>query len=570
MLADARSVAADSTLETDVCIIGAGAAGIALALRFEGSGVKTTILESGGEELDAETQALYQGPVTGLPYFPLDAARLRFFGGSTNHWGGVCRPFDEVDFEPRDWIPGSGWPIRLRDVAPYYERAGEICQVSTDDWDLETWVERDRYAPYPFDPERVTTRVAQIVPKSKRSFAEEYEEDIEDMTDVTVLLGANVTALEVDEDGRAVTEAAVSTLDGHRFSVVAKTFVLATGGIENPRLLLASNSRLPEGIGNQNDLVGRYFLEHPRFDAGVLLPFDSAVSNTLFYNDHHVSGDRIEGYLALPPELQQREELGDVQIRVEPVYAASLERALESEHAEAVRELENAIADRDIAEIGANLKAVASDLMTWQNFVIAGAPVPVPYPEVVGEVLDASAGELEARLPDFLGDAAAVVYRSVAPAALLESARLVSRIDPVPNKDSRVKLTSERDSLGVPRAELDWQLTSFDKRSARRTLEILAAEAGRAGVGRVKVLLEEEDDGTWPPDMSGGWHLIGTTRMSDDPKQGVVDRDLRVHGISNLYVTGSSVFPTSGSGTPTLTLVALTLRLGDHLLGESP
>ena len=209
--------------------------------------------------------------------------------------------------------------------------------------------------------------------------------------------------------------------------MVAKTFVLATGGIENPRLLLASNSRLPEGIGNQNDLVGRYFLEHPRFDAGVLLPFDSAVSNTLFYNDHNVSGDRIEGYLASRGSSSSSEELGEVQIRVEPVYAASLERALESEDAEAVRELDNAIADRDIAEIGANLKAVASDLMTWQNFVIAGAPVPVPYPEVVGEVLDASAGELEARLPDFLGDAAAVVYRSVAPAALVESVRLVSR-----------------------------------------------------------------------------------------------------------------------------------------------
>ena len=568
MLADARSVPADTALETDICIIGAGAAGIALALRLKDSAVRVVLLESGGEELEADTQALYKGPVTGLPYFPLDAARLRFYGGSTNHWGGVCRPFDDVDFEPRPWIPGSGWPIRRADVAPYYDRAQEICRVATGDWDLETWVERDRFTPFPFDEERIATRVAQIVAKTRRSFADAHGAEIEEMANVTVLLGANVTALEVDDAGTSIEQVAVSTLDGHHFSVTAKTFVLAAGGIENPRLLLASNTRLPEGIGNQNDLVGRYFLEHPRFDAGVLLPFDGRGGSSLFYNDHDVDGKRIECYLALTRELQRKEELGEVQIRIEPVYAGSFERALESDEADSFRELTSAIADRDIGDVGENLRTVASDMMTWQNFVVAGAPVPVPYPEVVGEVLDASAGELQARLPDFLGDTAAVAYRAMAPAALVESVRLVSRIEPIPNPDSRVKLTSERDALGMPQAELDWRLTRFDRRSARRTLEILAAEVGRAGIGRVKVIVQD-DDSPWPDDLAGGWHLIGTTRMSDDPKQGVVDRDLRVHGIENLYVTGSSVFPTSGSGTPTLTLVALTLRLGDHLLGES-
>ena len=144
MLADARSVPAGTALETDVCILGAGAAGIALALQLAERSVQAVVLESGGDELESETQALYKGSTTGLPYFPLDAARLRYLGGSTNHWGGVCRPFDEVDFEAQSWIPGSGWPISLADVAPYYEQAREICQVSSDDWELAEWAGRDR------------------------------------------------------------------------------------------------------------------------------------------------------------------------------------------------------------------------------------------------------------------------------------------------------------------------------------------------------------------------------------------------------------------------------------------
>ena len=375
-----------------------------------------------------------------------------------------------------------------------------------------------------------------------------------------MLLGANVTALEVDDAGTSIEQVAVSTLDGHHFSVTAKTFVLAAGGIENPRLLLASNTRLPEGIGNQNDLVGRYFLEHPRFDAGVLLPFDGRGGSFLFYNDHDVDGKRIECYLALSRGLQQRRSSERYRFVSSPrmparssvpssrMKADSFPGADVGDRRPRHRGRRREPEDRrerhdDLAELRRRRRTRARS---------------VPRGRRRGARRTASAGELQARLPDFLGDAAAVAYRAMAPAALVESVRLISRIEPIPNPDSRVKLTSERDALGMPQAELDWRLTRFDRRSARRTLEILAAEVGRAGIGRVKVIVQD-DDSPWPDDLAGGWHLIGTTRMSDDPKQGVVDRDLRVHGIENLYVTGSSVFPTSGSGTPTLTLVALTL-----------
>lgn len=565
MLADARTVPAGSALEADVCIIGGGAAGITLALALSGKPVQVVLLESGGETFDAETQELYEGQVTGLPYFPLDAARLRFLGGSTNHWGGVCRPFDEVDFEKQDWIPGSGWPIGLNDIEPYYERARTLCRVKTGDWDLDTWVDRDRYAPFPFDESRVVTRVAQIVPKDRRSFGEAYREDLERAPNVMAYLDANVTEIEVDDDGTSATRVNVARLGGPTFTVAARMFVVAVGGIENPRLLLASNSRMQEGLGNEHDLVGRYFLEHPRFTAGLLMPFDSHLSNPFFYNDHEVSGvGRIESYLALSRQLQRAEELNEVQIRLEPVYSGSFEPALESDDADALRELASGISDRDIGDVGRNLRAVASDMMTWQNFVVAGSPIPVPYPEVIGKVIDSTAGELEQMIPDFLGDAAAVAYRNVIGTVPLESVRLIARFNPVPNADSRVTLSKERDELGMPRAELDWQLDRSDMRSVRRTFEILAGEVGMTGIGRLKILVESEN-APWPDDLAGGWHHMGTTRMSDDPTQGVVDSNLQIHGMSNLYVAGSSVFPTAGAGTPTMTLVALTLRLADHL-----
>jgi choline dehydrogenase-like flavoprotein len=202
---------------------------------------------------------------------------------------------------------------------------------------------------------------------------------------------------------------------------------------------------------------------------------------------------------------------------------------------------------------------VMSDIMTWQSYAIPGAPVPVPYPEVVGRLIRSSRREFDELLPELLGDVAGRAYvdRADVPIRVIN---LSTRIEQAPNPDSRVVLTTERDQLGMPRVALDWRLSEIDRRNVRRSLEVLGAEVGAAGIGRLKILFDE-DGQDWPEDLGGGCHHMGTTRMSDDPKQGVVDRDCRVHGMSNLFVAGSSVFPTGGGGTPTMTLVALALRL---------
>jgi choline dehydrogenase-like flavoprotein len=560
MLADARRVPAGADLEADLCIIGAGAAGITLAREFIGTPVRVVLLESGGLELDGRTQALYKGRSSiGLPYFPLDSARLRYFGGSTNHWGGVCRPFDDLDFEPRDWIPFSGWPIRRSDLDPYYPRAVDVVRLLSDDWSARSWDERDQLSPLELG-DRTAPRISQFVGEKSRSFGTNYREEIRRAANVHAYLHANVEEIETNQTASTATDVRVATLTGNRFSVKAGHFVLAVGGIENPRVLLASNRHQPQGLGNQHDLVGRFFLEHPRFAAGIVAPADAELS-VGFYEPHHVDDAEIQGYVAFPPEVQRAEGLVDVQVFLEPVYDARFESAFNSQDVNSLRTLAKG-GGGSIDAFGTNLMNVVGDLTTGRDFTVPGAPLPVPYPDVVGKLLS-STSEVRDHIPDLLGDVAAWGYKRLTGAAPLERITLVTRLDPAPNPASRVTLGASRDELGMLRAQLDWRLSSIDRHSAVRATEILGAAFARAGLGRVRVI--DEDDRSWPPDLEGGYHHMGTTRMSDHPKQGVVDRDCRVHGMANLFIAGSSVFPTGGSSPPTLTITALALRLGDHL-----
>lgn len=566
MFIDARQVAEGSRLEADLCIIGGGAAGITIARELRGRGTRVALLESGDRQPDAATQALYAGTVTGLPYFPLDTCRLRQFGGTTNHWGGLCRPFDAVDFQSRDWIPGSGWPIDRAAMEPYYARAAPLMRVPfPQDWTVERWTGRDHRPRLPFDPARVESQLVQILPQRVRDFGKDFETDLGQADDVMVYLWANVTEIETDENGTSVTGLRVATLSGRTFRLVAHRFVLATGGLENPRLLLASRARRSAGIGNEHGHVGRHFLEHPRFVAGLLAPADQELRAD-FYAPHHVGGAEIEGYLELSRALQRSERLAEVEVRLGLDYDPGFDAALESGDVQAFRDL--ARDSRSLGTLGPDVLEVMGDLMTWRRSVLFGPPIPLPFPELIGQLIRSTPAEVHASIPDLLGDIVATGYLRLGGPLPISAITLTTRIDPQPNPDSRVSLTDELDPLGVPRIALDWRLSELDRHSARRTLELLAAEVGRVSIGRVRLTFDEAGS-AWPPDLAGGWHHMGTTRMATRPEDGVVDADCKVHGMANLWVAGSSVFATAGSGTPTFLLVALALRLADHLRAVS-
>ena len=561
MIDDARKLHPGTELEADLCVIGGGAAGIAVAHQLAGSDVKVLVLESGGEQPSAQTQALYDGTSDGLPYYKLDEARLRYLGGSTNHWGRLCRPFDAHDLAHKSWVPRSGWPFGVSDLAPYYQRAHTFLGLATDQFRASTWAEQDSFAPVDFgkDP-RMMTRVAQLVSIGPRSLGVRYRDELATTSNLTVLLHANVTDLEVDRAGTTVTRATVSVLSGPTFTVRARRFVLATGGLENPRLLLASRGRFAEGLGNRYDNVGRYFLEHPRFVGGTFVP--TGTPKFRFYEAHNVGRSRLEAYLAPTSDWQRREQTVDVQMRFGPVFGAQFQKAIDSNDADQLRGAVRSARSLQVGRLASQVASVASDLLTAPRYLLPGAPLPVPHPDVLAELALGDEEQREALLPALAGNIGAVVYREATGRAPVRLVQVFTRIDPVPDPDSRVTLIDERDALGMPKINLHWQLGRLDRHSAARSLDLLVREFGRLGLGRIRVL---EHDSEWPADLEGGWHHMGTTRMNPDPKQGVVDSDCKVHGLSNLYVAGSSVFPTSGSGTPTMLIVALAMRLTDHL-----
>lgn len=269
-------------------------------------------------------------------------------------------------------------------------------------------------------------------------------------------------------------------------------------------------------------------------------------------------------YLALSKEVQISEGFLDVQIRVEPVYSGAIADTVTTPSVVSAKRLaRGARRGQVIPDFGRHVGTVAADLITWQRFTIPGAPVPVPYPEVLAKVLGSSRREAEELMPLLVGNVVTRGYVDLV-GGPLERIDLATRIEQAPNRDSRVLLTDDRDELGMPRVALDWRMSDVDRRVVRRALGLLGAGVGASGIGRLQILLGE-DDRDWPEDLNGGSHHTGTTRMSDDARQGVVDRDGLVHGMANLFVAGSSVFPTAGGGTPTLLLVALALRLADHL-----
>ncbi|NQZ95098.1 MAG: GMC family oxidoreductase [Myxococcales bacterium] len=520
MLIDARSVQNERTLETDVCIIGAGAAGITLAREFIDQPFRVFLLESGGFEFDAESQSLYAGENVGLPY-SLVQSRLRFFGGATNHWVGWCRPLEEIDFETRPRIPHSGWPIRRADLQPFYERAQAICQLGPYEYEPEAWASRDSPL-LQFAGDRVVNTVYQFSPPTR--FGRAYRAEVLRAGNVATCLHGNAIEIETTETARSATSVRVACLSGNQFRVAARLVLLAAGGIENARLLLLSNGVQREGIGNQKDLVGRFFMDHPHHTSGVVLPSDPALSTALYTGSTATEKVGAHVAIALSARVQREEGLGS--------FVASL------------------FPPRTWPQVS---KGVASlDYLTSSLRE--------------GEMPDHFAEHLGAVVADF-DDVARASYGRLfggnkrPPSTLLS---LHGRSEHLPNPDSRVSLAEERDSLGQRRVRLDWRLGSADKRTIRRAHEIIAEEMGRAGLGRVKLVVDE-DYTLWSQSIRGGSHHMGTTRMHEDPNHGVVDADCRVHGMANLFVAGSSVFPTCGYANPTLTLVALAVRLADHV-----
>ncbi|CAG2159695.1 FAD-dependent oxidoreductase [Cupriavidus numazuensis] len=530
MFIDTRKVEQDSIVRTTVCIIGAGVAGITLALELQRAGIATCLLESGGFKPDDETRDLYRGENVGLPYTFADGSRSRYLGGSSNCWGGWCRPLDPWDLERRDWVPNSGWPFGLDTLTPYYQRTHDVLKLGPDNFDPAWWeaaIGRADVRRLPLTGGKIRDTISQFSPPAR--FGKLYREALSQAHRVRVYLYANVVSIDTNPDATAVTQVSVRTLNGRSMKVAAQVFVLAAGGIENARLLLASSHTQSVGLGNGNDLVGRYFMDHPRLMSGDVRFRPQWARNKLYDIKYHYQnaavsahGQHISSQFALRPEVLQREGLLNSR-----VWFYSMFYGEGSAGAEALIRAKQALLKKDQPGY-----RPASDLLTMLRHPV----------DTVGFGLT----------------------RLLQPRSLISGVRMQAIVEAEPDPESRVTLSDQRDALGIPRVRVSWKLGSLVQRTFDRTFALLAEELAQSGVA--DVTLDPPVEGSaWPAQLEGTWHHMGTTRMHVSPRQGVVDPDCRVHGIGNLYIGGSSVFPTVGANFPTITIAALALRLADHL-----
>lgn len=524
MLNSLDSLEEDAVLAAPICIVGAGAAGITLALELAEAGIDVVLLEGGGLDFEDESQSLYEGAVIGRGQTDIAYSRLRQFGGTTGHWTGLCAPLSPIDFEKRAGVPHSGWPITRADLDPFYRRAQSYLQLGPFAYNVEDWQQVLSGVPWPLDPGIIENVIYQSSPPTR--FAETYLDAVSGSERIRCFFHANLTDLEINEAG-AVTRATIKSFDGRTAFVEAKHFILACGGIENARLLLNFNRQRSAGLGNERGLVGRYFMDHMNCTLGEIVPADPE-ANVDFYLGHDSDQVPLLVALRLTDAVLRREEIAHTSVFLDPVWE-------EQSHNDDFR-------DHSWLAFSAIARAFARGQMPDQLW-----PRLCTIAEAPGAV--------------FTG-----IYRNVQrrflPAGRLSTLRLRQDAEQVPNPDSRVLLNGERDALGLHRATLDWQLTDHDLLSLRRTHELIGQAVGAQGIGRLRLGIDD------PPafdEVFTGYHHMGTTRMHDDPGQGVVDANCKVHGLANLHIAGSSVFTTGGTANPTLTLTALAIRLADHL-----
>ena len=322
-------------------------------------------------------------------------------------------------------------------------------------------------------------------------FGEKYGAELERSETITVVLNANLVNLKTDAGGGKIGSAVFRSYDrDDPFEVRARIFAICLGGIENPRALLNANSANPAGLGNEHDLVGRYFLEHPH------VPLGKAVLR-----------EPLEWMMVYSPT---------------PAFMRS----------------------EDILNFGLRIGSFGA----WNGPEFTGRFEDVPACDIPFDELLAieMAGE-PPPCPHLIADVFAACEQTLDPA-------------------NRVRLIDERDQFGLRRIALDWHLSDMDLRTMRTAAFDSAKRFAELDVGRMKIVdWIANDEAPGGNNVWGGNHHMGTTRMSDDPRTGVVDADCRVHSLDNLYVGGSSVFATSGHANPTYTIVQLALRLGDHL-----
>jgi len=452
----------------DTIIIGSGPAGLSLAYALQNSRKRIAVIEAGGENYSTESLEPYKGSVVGDKYFDLQYARQRFFGGTSNRWAGMCRPLDEHDFREKDYQRLASWPITRKDLEPYLDKASKILEIDSkyDDKVLNSEYGVKKIS-FNFSP---PVRFGQ---KYKYLFNE---------SNLDLFLNSNL--VNFNKVGDSINTATFKSYKKNEIKLNAKKFILATGGIENSRLMLAINQKNNLSLFNKNMPIGKYWMEHPHFDIG------DAIIPTGWKNR----------FLSLTEQKQRELGILNCGIRFEGIKRDSgLKQMI-----------------KDVACYAPDTGKKLFDMMDRQ--LICGAKIRAAWEQA-------------------------------------------------PFEQNKISLSNDEiDIFGIPRPILHYKKTNFDKNTVFQTIKQIAYYGNQLSYGRIKLFDYVSSLGNYPEnDELAGYHHMGGTRMSKSPNEGVVDSNLKVHGINNLFIAGSSVFPSGGHANPTLTIVQLSLRLSEHI-----
>jgi hypothetical protein len=543
MIDNARTIPNGTQLECDFCLVGAGAAGVTLALELAREGCRVILLEAGGKNKAGRSLELYEGELEDPNrHLPLDRDRYRQLGGTTALWGGRCLPFDAIDFQPRAYVPYSDWPVTAEEMQPYFKRAHTYLECGRFNYNsLESLPNAPREMITGFrDADLVTTTIERWSPPTH--FGKRYAKEMAALANLRVLLDAVCVGAELAPSGDHVRIVRGRSFSGNSFSIRAGHFTLCGGGLEVTRLLLASNDVHRTGIGNHSDWLGRCYQCH----------LSGVVAKASFRRDVEViygyERDEDEVYvrrrLWLSPKAQEREQILNTNFLLDRPLIAN------PEHASGVL----------------SLAFFAKNLSQGKRHLVPGKGKYALYWAHARNILSGSP-EILSFLPQFFRKR--FLHGRRLPSLLLRSKsnsyHLYYQAEQIPNRESRITLSAEKDFFGMPRIHLDYRVSDFDVESIYRAHLLVARELERSDCGRLEFVVEDPRQ-TIRDHQAVLGHHIGTTRMSRNSSEGVVDRNCVVHGVENLSIASSSTFPTSSQANPTLMIVAMAIRLSDHLL----
>jgi choline dehydrogenase-like flavoprotein len=552
MIRAASEVADNSTLSADVVVIGAGPMGIVVGLELADKGHRVLLVESGGVRFDEAAQELARQAGNDPWHVPSALAVRRGIGGTSATWGGRCVPFDRIDFEPRPVVPDARWPLEYDEMARYLGRACEWCRCGRPVFsalELPELADRTMIPGFP-DGDVLTSSLERWSLPTR--FGRVYRKRLEAARQLELITGLTCTHIACEPSGGDVDHLVLRSLSGGQAIARGRHYVLATGGLEATRLLMASNDVHSAGIGNSSGHLGRWYMAH--VEARVARAhLTTPPASTIHDHERDADGVYVRRRFTFSRGLQRRKGLPNAAMWfVNPPMGDPI-------HGNGI-----------LSGVYLTLISPAGRFMLTDAIRKAGTRTSTPVRKrdhlrnIVRDLGPATKFALDFSYRRFLKPG------RKAPGFFVRSAANVYPLDyhgeHLPNPDSRVLLTSERDALGVPRIRTEMRFSDEDVASVERAMRELDTALRDAGVGHLEFLFDDIAAGVRECLREGsGFHQTGTTRMAATAADGVVDSNLAVFGAQSLFVASTSTFPTSSQANPTLTGIAFALRLAQHL-----